>query len=114
MQTPPEISFRHAQPSEADREHILKRIDKLNRYCDHITTCSVSVDREQNAADTGDVFRARVRVHVPPQHEIIGEHSPTDSKQRVDLWGAINDAFESAERQLRKLNEKQNRKNQTG
>lgn len=114
MEAPPEISFRHAAPADSERELILGRIEKLERFCDHITTCSVSVDREQKTADTGDSFRARVRVHVPPNHELVGQHSPTQSKQHVDLAGAINDAFDGIERQLRKLNELQNRKTSRG
>lgn len=114
MEAPPEISFRHADPSDDDRAYIMDRIDKLERFCDHITTCSVSIDREQSKADTGDLFRARVLVHVPPNHEIVGEHSPTSSKQRVDLQGAIKDAFDNAERRLRRLNQKQNAKKRPG
>lgn len=114
METPPEISFRHTDPSDEERAYIMDRIDKLNRFCDHITSCSVSLDREQRKADTGDFHRARVRVHVPPNHEIIGEHNPTDSKRQVDLSGAVTDAFDNAERQLRRLNKKQNQKNRPG
>ena len=114
METLPEISYRHTNPTDDERVHLYERIDKLEHFCDHITSCSVSLDHEQGTADTGDVFRARVRLHVPPNHEIIGEHTPHDSKQAVDLRAAINDAFDSAERQLRRLNRKQNRKNRPG
>lgn len=110
MQTPPEITYRHSEPTPAERNYIEKRIAKLEWYCDSITTCSVSVDREQRTADTGDVFRARVRIHVPPKHEIIAEHSPTDSKEELDLLSALKDAFDSAERQLRRLTTARNPK----
>lgn len=110
MEAPPEIAFRHADPTAEEREYVHRRIDKLERYCDHITTCHVSVDREQHNAGTGDVYRARVRLHVPPNHEVIGEHSPTDSKAQLDLMAALKDAFDSAERQLRRINRTQNDK----
>jgi ribosomal subunit interface protein len=110
MEAPPEVAFRHADPTDEQRDYIRRRIDKLERYCDHITTCHVSVDREQHHAGTGDVYRARVRVHVPPNHEVIGEHSPTESKNQLDLMAALKDAFDSAERQLRRINQFHNDK----
>lgn len=110
METPPEITFEHMNPSEEERAHVLDRVAKLERYCDHITTCSVAVGVEQREADTGDFYRARVRVHVPPNHEIVAEHAPSGVKRQVALRQAVNDAFDMAERQLRDLNDKQNRK----
>lgn len=110
MEVPPEIAYRHVDPSESERAFVDEHIAKLERYCDHITSCSVSIEREQLEAATGDTFRVRVRVHVPPHHELIGEHTPTASKSQVGLTDAINDAFKGVERQLRRLNDKQNDK----
>ncbi len=107
MNIPLEITFRGVQASEEIKELIGQKADKLDRIGDNLISCRVAVEKKQKHQQSGAPYRVRVNMRLPPGQELVvdsgegGDGSPND-----DLPGVIRGVFESALRQVKKLNER--------
>lgn len=114
MQIPPEISF-HDMPQfdqaqgnlrEQAEGYIRERIERLEKFCDYITSCRVTVEQPHRHQHKGNPFRVRVEVRIPPQKDLVAieEHAP-GNKEYSDGYPqpVIRAAFQSMERQLKKV-----------
>jgi len=94
MQVPLEISTRWidlAPPLEAE---LRKRAGRLERHSDRITSCRIAVERPTgNHHQEGGPYRVRVDITVPGS-ELVAD------KSGEELYAAIRDAFDAAERQV--------------
>ncbi len=103
MQIPPEITYRHV-PKRTDLEvRIRQKVAKLERFCDHIIGCRVALERPQRHQRSGNPYRVRIDVTVPPGHEIVVSCDPQKSEMHDDLEVVVNRAFKAAARQLKAL-----------
>ncbi|MGF1515136.1 MAG: HPF/RaiA family ribosome-associated protein [Elainellaceae cyanobacterium] len=107
MQVPLELSYRDVERSEAIDALIQEKVEKLEEACDHISHCSIVVERAHVRPDSGSPFRVRIDLTVPPGHEIVAEKSPDQGVQYMPLDAVIREAFDAARRQLVELNERQ-------
>jgi cold shock CspA family protein len=107
MQLPLEITFRGVQKNEAVENLIHKKIERLERICDYITSCRVVVESRQEHQRTGSPFRLRIFLAVPPGHDVVVQREETQGHVNEDLPMVVRDAFQAAERQLKELVEKQ-------
>lgn len=106
MQAPLELAFHELEPSEFVEAHIRDRVEALDQFHDRITSCRVTVEAPHKSGDRVTQFRVRALVHVPGS-DIVGESKPSrDDDGRMDVYFAIDDAFEAVERQLKRLSEK--------
>ncbi len=133
MQVPPEISVKGFKMTPAVEKLLEKQIDRLEKVCDYITSVRVAIEKEQNRHQTGNPYRIRLDIRVPPNHELVTKHQsvihkdmrvppkneaePEAALNRLPklpkyevLSTAIRNTFDSARRQLEKLVELQ-RKN---
>ena len=95
-------------PRQAEiEERVRQRAEKLERYCDHIMSCRVAIERPHRAEASGNPYRVRIDLTVPPGHELVVRKEPGDNDLQSDLITVVNGAFEAAERQLKALVEKQ-------
>jgi len=94
---------RHGQVEEKVRQ----RAAKLERFCDHIISCRVAIDRPHKFETSGNPFRIRIELTVPPGHDLVVRKEPGDFDLHTDLLTVVNGAFEAAERQLKELVERQ-------
>lgn len=103
MEGPLEISFRGMEKTGEYEALVEEKLGKLLKVCDYLVSCRVAV--EKHHVRSGNPFRVRVEVGVPPGHRIvgIGGNSPGAS----DLGAAIREAFEACVRQLQELTERQ-------
>lgn len=94
-----QLSFRDVPPPRQAEleERVRRRAEKLERFCDHITSCRVAIERRG----------VRIDLTVPPGHELVVRKEPGDNDGQSDLLTVVNGAFEAAERQLKALVEKQ-------
>ena len=107
MQVAPEITFNHME-RESDLESLVeRRIAKLERYCDHITSCDTIVEKARVPPSSGNEYRVQVIVKVPPQHKFVGEHKQGDEHRFVGPDEAIDRAFDAVERQVKNLSDRQ-------
>ncbi len=105
MQKDPEIVFHHVDRSDAVEQKIRDRLERLERYGDTIVSCRVVVDQPHRHKNKGNIFKVGVELKVPGK-QLIVNHSPEDDHSHEDLYVAIRDAFDAAERQLKEYGER--------
>lgn len=94
MRLPIKITTQSGVPlSDEIQAEIRRRAEALDRYCDQIMSCRVTIDapilhhRQKS-------FAVRIDLTVP------GEEFVVDRQHNADLLVALRDAFDSARRQL--------------
>ena len=107
MQVPLTITFRNVSKSPAIEDLIRKQAAKLDRVCDHIISCRVAVEKPQEHQRSGNSFRVRIDVKVPPEHELVATREAGEGDLHEQLSTVIRDAFSAMRRRLKKLVEKQ-------
>ena len=109
MQLPLEISYRGVEKTDQLDNLIRTKAARLDRFCDHINRCDVMIEQPNHAQKSGNPFRVRIDVTVPPGHELVADEKQTEHEMHEPLSKVINDAFKTMERQLKTLVEKQRR-----
>ncbi|MCH2345986.1 MAG: ribosome-associated translation inhibitor RaiA [Pseudomonadales bacterium] len=104
-----QVVFRNIEQTNALVEAVEKKIIKLERYCDQIITGRVVLDSPHNNHHKGKVYSIGLEIHTPSK-EIRVNQEQHDNHAHEDLYVAIRDAFNAAERQL-KSTDKKYRKN---
>ena len=107
MQLPVEISYRGVEKSDDIDELIRSKAARLDRFCDHIIRCNIAVEKPNHAQQSGNPFRVRVDVTVPPGHELVADEKQNEHEMHEPLTKIINDAFKNMERQVKELSERQ-------
>jgi cold shock CspA family protein len=103
------MTFRNVRKNNAIEDLIQKQAAKLERVCDHIVGCRIAVEQPQEHQKSGNPFRVRIDVTVPPEHELVVIREAGEGDLHEQLPTVIRDAFGAMRRQLRKLVEKQRR-----
>lgn len=109
MQLPLVISYRGVEKTDAVENLIRQKASRLDRFCDHITSCRVSVEKRQVHQRRGNPYRVRINMTVPPKHDLVAEYGDTQGDIHTSLEQVIRETFDAAGRQLSKLTDKQNR-----
>jgi cold shock CspA family protein len=113
MQVPLELTFRDVPHSDAIDALVRRYVQRLERFCDHIESCSVAIERPHRPRNSGSDFRVRIDMVIPPGHELVVSKDASDrgtppAPQNFDsLHALVREAFEAANRQVKKLNEQQ-------
>ncbi|HEV8631019.1 MAG TPA: HPF/RaiA family ribosome-associated protein [Thermoanaerobaculia bacterium] len=104
-----QVSFRGIPPARQAEieERVRRRAEKLEKYCDHLMSCRVAIERPHKTESNGNPYRARIDLMVPPGHELVVRKEPGDNDMHADLVTVINGAFDAAERVLAELAERQ-------
>jgi len=106
MQQPLEIAFHNLDSSPALEVEIRERFARLEKLCDRLTACRVSVEALHNQHRTGNVYEVHIDMLVPGG-ELVVSRAPHKAKEKYaspDVRASIRDAFRAAERQLKKYN----------
>jgi ribosome-associated translation inhibitor RaiA len=107
MQVPLEISYRDVEKTPALENLINESISDLESYYNNIISCRIAIEKPNSMVSTGNPYRVRISLRVPPGHELVVTKDQGDSDPDEPLGAVIRDAFGAAERQLKDLNEKQ-------
>jgi ribosomal subunit interface protein len=99
MQKKLQIVFRGIDQSNAVEEAVHKKVDKLERQHDRITSCRVVLDAPHKHHHKGKLFQVTINVATPE-----GDVSVHDEQE--DLYVSIKDAFAVTGRQLTENHEK--------
>jgi cold shock CspA family protein/ribosome-associated translation inhibitor RaiA len=100
MQTSPEITYKHFEPSPHVRERVEHEVARLNHFYSRITSCQVVVEKATKRRHNGDTYEVRIFASLPGGKEIKINRSPGDDGAHADVLVAIRDAFHAAQRQL--------------
>lgn len=99
MQLPVQISFRHMEPSLAVEDKIREKAAKLEQFHDRIMGCRVVVEAPHRHRHQGKLYHVRIDLTVPGGELVVSrEHHGKQAHQ--DVYVAIRDAFNAAQRQL--------------
>jgi ribosomal subunit interface protein len=97
----PIIKLKDVPPSDAIEARITDRVSRLGRFYDRIMGCRVTIEQTQRRHHQGKLFNVRVDLTVPGSELVINRD------ENVDLYVAIRDAFDAAERKLESFARKQ-------
>jgi ribosome-associated translation inhibitor RaiA len=106
MQEPLEIAFHNMDSSAAVEAELRERFAKLEKLCDRLTACRISVEALHKQHRTGNVYEVHIDMRVPGG-ELVVSRTPHKAKEKYaspDIYTSIRDAFQAAERQLKKYN----------
>jgi ribosomal subunit interface protein len=99
VKEPLQITFRDFSPSDAVRAYVAKHARKLDRFFDGIIGCHVVLEAPHRHRLHGRRYHVRVAIGVPLR-ELVVSRNPTGGSRHEDLYSAIDDAFDDAERML--------------
>jgi ribosomal subunit interface protein len=100
-----QIVFHNIDQSDAIIDNVNKRIAKLQRFNSNITGGRVVLDSPHNNQTKGKVYSVAVEFHTPDR-EVVVKQDQHDKHSHEDLYVAIRDAFNAAERQLKSVDKK--------
>ncbi len=95
MDIPLQVTFRDLPPSLALDEKIREKAARLHALSDRITRFRITLERRHRHPRQGREYNVRIDLHVPGR-EIVVTHEHDE-----DVYVALRDAFEAAERQLK-------------
>lgn len=107
MKVPLQIAFHGVPSSPRIEELVRERASKLDRFCDHLSSCRVTVEKPHRSRGTAEHWQVRIDMTVPPSHELVVRRESTEQTARDGLYGVVVDAFDAARRRLEKLNARQ-------
>jgi len=95
----PRITFRGMDPSPAVEAAVNERIARLARFHDRITSCAVTIEAPHRSGRKGKIYSVHVDL-VVPGHEIVAGRDREQNHAHEDVYVAVRDAFDTAQRQL--------------
>jgi ribosomal subunit interface protein len=95
MKIAPQVTFRDMPRSEAVEAEILRRVGKLEEFCDRVMSCRVTVETPAAHKRQGKLFSVHVDLKVPGE-----EIASTRRQEHEDVYVAIRDAFDAVRRRL--------------
>lgn len=91
---PVQITIRDIDASPAIESIIRKRVERLQKFYDRISSCRVVVELPQKHKHQGKLYNVRIDLTVPKKELVVTR------KENQDVYIAIRDAFTAIERQL--------------
>jgi ribosomal subunit interface protein len=101
MIIPLQITGHGIQLSEEMREEITERANKLDRFYDRIMRCRVLVEEPKRHPHEGRLYSVHIIMTVP------GGEIVTKREQNDDLWVAMRNSFNAAQRKLEDFSREQ-------
>ena len=97
-----QISFHGMESSAALEARIRDRFAQIERRCPEVTGCRISVEKESRHHVKGNLFRVGLLLHRPGRDVVVSRGGPKDQGHE-DVYIALRDTFDAAERQLAEL-----------
>jgi ribosomal subunit interface protein len=95
-----QITYHGLEESDAIKQLVERRAQKLERLTDNIISCEVCIELPHQRHRTGNHYRVRVALHIP-QKELVVDRDPKERTQDEDAYQAVGLAFDALDRQLR-------------
>jgi len=107
MQLPLEITFRNVPKTDAVEALIKEKTLALERICDHITSCRVTVEQPAQHLSSGNPFQVRIELTVPRGHRVVVKREAGEGEMHENLGALLRKAFDAASRSLSRVVERQ-------
>ncbi len=95
MKLPLQITSRNVSLSENAEQSIREKAAKLDQFYDHIMSCRVLVESPHRHQQRGNHYNVRLDITVPGSEIVIKR------EENEDLYLAIRDAFDAAQRKVK-------------
>jgi cold shock CspA family protein/ribosome-associated translation inhibitor RaiA len=106
MQVPLEISFHGLSSSAWSDAYIREQAQRLERFCDNIISCRVAVEQPHRHQHTGNPYRVRIELRIPPNKDLVVDYEPVEVEKNSELQPVILSAFKTMERRLKEAVER--------
>lgn len=106
MQVPLEVVFRDVERTPELVNLVQEKASRLETMCPSLISCHVAVERPQVHQVSGNAYRVRIDMRVPPNHELVAQSKPRENPMHDSVETVINDTFKTAERRIRDLADK--------
>jgi len=100
-----QIVFHNIDQSDAIIDSVNKRVEKLRRFNSDIIGGRVVLDSPHNNHHKGKVYSVTLELHTPSKPVVVTQEQH-DNHAHEDLYVAIRDAFNAAERQIKSVDKK--------
>ena len=100
MDNPLQIHFKNMDSSPALEQAVRQRLEKLERFSDHIISGRVTVEAPHKHHNKGKLYHVMIDLHVPGG-EIVASRSSDQHHAHEDVYVALRDAVKAVERQLK-------------
>jgi hypothetical protein len=81
-------------------ELVRSQVDKLERHCDHITSCLVAIERPNARVRSGSDYRVRIELRVAGLDPFVVRREQGEGAVSSDLATVIRDAFHAADHHM--------------
>ncbi len=95
-----QIHFKNMDTSPALEQAVRERLERLERFHDHIISGRVTIEAPHKHHQKGKLYQVMIDLHVPGG-EIIASRSPDKHHAHEDVYVALRDAVNAVERQLK-------------
>lgn len=99
MKVPVQIVFRNMRKSNSVEQAVLKRVERLESFCDCITRCRVTIELPHRHHRQGNLFQVGIEISLPGKQISINRENEKNAEYK-DFEVALRDAFDSARRKL--------------
>ena len=106
MKVPLEVTYRDVIRTTELDNLINVKAAKLEKICDSIISCRVIVEKLQGRHNSGNPYRVRIELGVPPGHKIIISQVANDNDRPMPIPKIVRRAFDVARRRLKEVIEK--------
>lgn len=101
MQIPMEIRYRDMSPSEALNDEIHEEAAKLEKLCERITSCKVTIEQPHRHHAQGRHFHVQIDLRIPGDELVVGR-DPEKNDAFENAHVAVAAQFEALRRMLQK------------
>ena len=102
MRVGPEVIFKGLRRSAWVGEYVAERLRHLEKFSSGITSCHVTLSREQSSHRKGNRYSVMVEARVPPRHDLVVRKQKQIHDMQTQLPAVINEALGAIETQLKR------------
>ena len=106
MQLPLQVTFRDMPHSDSVEAKIRERADKLDKFYSSIMSCRVVIEAPHTRHHQGKRYHVRIDLTVPNGELVVSKDQHAD-RTHENVYVALRDAFDAAQRQLKNYARKQ-------
>ncbi len=104
MRLPLEITFRGLESNEDAKDLIQQKAEKISKVAENLISCRVAVEKKQKHQQSGNPFRVRIDLRLPPGQEIVVDSGEgKEGFLHDNLLTVIREMFEIALRRVKKV-----------
>ncbi len=103
MQVPLEIAFHNLDHSDWVEQEVRRQLEKLEKKYSRITAARVRIEQRAKSSQQSIPPVVRLELSIPDYRDVVVSQEPEDLQRRFQspsIHNAINDAFQTAARQL--------------